>query len=133
MNEVTEKTIDLSIPNLALSNKRLRYQDNDRFFSVLVQNISSMEIKYIAKDNWIYIGMLFLLGGIIGLFASIEIGVAILLFSLAPFLSYFRSRKYVFIINSKGSNALEIVVKDVAAPEIVKTIGIIERQIINEK
>lgn len=116
-----------------LTNFRVRYSDvqlgKSYFSSILLKNISSIEIGYRSNIVFVILGVIG--GGVSFLLEEyLLIGVMI---SIFLFLVYFLTRRHLIVISSNGGVKMKLLVKGMSTTEILKFHNQIEQAIINNK
>jgi hypothetical protein len=113
-----------------LTNYRIYYSDvqfgKAYFLSILLENISSVEISY--RSN-IFILLFGILSVIIGV-AVREALVLGLIFGMILILAYFLSRRHYIVISPNGGVKMKLLVKGMKTSEVLKFHNQIEQAII---
>jgi len=138
--EVLIKQLETDV--FILTNKRVRYQnkslDNSLIISsILLENISSIELHYTNNLNLLIIGILSSFTGL-GLTVLSEntnhshIALLILIIGLCLLLLYFFSRKLFLTIYSKGGGKINFSLKNLSKAASIHLINTIEQAIVHK-
>lgn len=134
---MNEELIDLSITNIALSTRRIRYKRGLTFKSILLQNVAYIGYRKKSKYLYFYLSILFFATGILSLISSIIkakiIGWEVPGCLIGGILWYLwkNSNVLTLTIQSKGEGEITINVLKPDVNEVIKDVNIIERQIIS--
>lgn len=117
--------------SLTLTNLRVQHENKEwgkaKIVSILLKNISSIEITY--KSNIVFI----ILAVVVFLLTIIE-GTYILygaILSIIFTLLFLTSRRHYFIISSKGGAKINLLIKGMKTKNILEFLNKIERKIIH--
>lgn len=125
-----EQAIELKVTNLSMTNKRIWYQNDLLFQSILLQSVASIEVKDDTK--YLYLTLSIILA-IVSLPFVMNMGIVTLTLILLAIFSYYRyysSKKTVMIISSKGGGQINIPIKKGSFSTVIKEMNLIEQKII---
>jgi hypothetical protein len=112
-----EKIIETPVPNLILTNYRIRKELNKTMSSFMLEDLSYCSLEYKDKPIWLVIAILFFIIGI-GVwgfvphhFGVIEMLLFGILAAIIPFVIYLASRK-LFLVFSSSGGSINIVVRN---------------------
>lgn len=95
---------------LTLTTHRLRYAENGEqssdFSSMLLESISSIEVKYLSQPIYFFLGVVFVLGGFGLIEREPELAFVSIAVGLAFGIGYFLSRRHSLVVTAKGSEKI---------------------------
>lgn len=135
----SEVIITQSDENLiTLTNRRLRYSKSEfnkaHIVSILLQHISSIEVRYSAQILYLIIGIGCIVFGIGMLMAGTsDYGLIAIAGGLGLVATYLSSRRYFIIVSSNGGSKINFHTKDMKRDVVLDFINKIERAIIENQ
>ena len=125
--------------NTYITNYRVWHQDNFggkmHFVSILLKNISSIEVHYQNKKLLLLLGIVFIIAGLMCGFGVGELGLSLIgtIPGIIFIVLYFLSRKHVITISSNGGSKIDIYTSGLSRDSIFKFVNSVETSILNLK
>lgn len=134
-----EKIILRSDNNLiTLTNYRIRLRDSSwgkaNIVSILLQNISSIEVKYKANIYYFVLSIIFFFSALIlQISSNYQIVVYAVILGLVALGLFFYTRKHFVLVSSKGgNNTIAFETKSMSTDKIVEFVDEVEKQILGK-
>lgn len=137
-----EKVIlETSKSSLVVTNIRIRTyfkgKFRSKFDSILLDNISSIGIRYRANSVYLFISIISVVvavAQVFGMYLSETISEIIALITgvsgIIFLLLYYNSREHVLTVSSKGGGEIKIVLKELEREDAIKIVDIVENGIL---
>lgn len=95
---------------LILTTYRLRYAEKGEhssdFSSVMLESISSVEVKYLSQPIYLVLGVIFTLGGFSLMQQGEEFGIVSIAIGLGFGIGFFLSRRHSLVITANGGEKI---------------------------